>query len=81
MKAYWLNGALCVEPQTPQEREALGLVTETLQFVQVDQGVQAGPIAAESRDKQTVVGVDELLEVVAERGSGHRFASLDGPLG
>jgi hypothetical protein len=49
MKAFWLNEALMIKPETPEERAAIeGLQaalggTQESQLVQVDHQVKSGP--------------------------------------
>jgi hypothetical protein len=81
MKLYWLNGGLRVEPQNDAERAALGVVADSLQAVDVNQGVKTGPIGVvDAGHEQPVVSVDKLLQVVAHRGGSDTISPSDGPL-
>lgn len=49
MKAFWLNEALTIKPETKEERAALeslqaALALEVSHLVEVNQGVPSGPI-------------------------------------
>lgn len=82
MRIFWLNGGLHVEPNDDAERSALSILAESLEFVDVDQGVPRSPIGiVNARNEQSIVTVNEPLQVVTESSGGRSGDHLHGPLG
>lgn len=66
MRKYWWNGGLHFEPETDREREALLVLGESLNLVEVDQGIPTGPIGiGEFVHEKSVVGVHVSADGIA----------------
>lgn len=65
MKVYWWQDGVHIKPESQEERQALFVLTEGLDFVGIKAEIQSGPIGAIQRsDQESVVRVDESLEII-----------------
>ncbi len=77
MRIFWWQGGLHVQPESDPERAALVLLSDSLNGVQINQGIPAGP-GIDGRNEQSVIGVNKLPSMVTEGRSA--FGPSDGPL-
>jgi hypothetical protein len=59
MKVYWWQGGLHLQPENEKESEALGLLTDSLNLVNVDHGVPRGPDTHRGNE-DSIVAMHEL---------------------
>jgi hypothetical protein len=57
MKVFWWQAGLHFEPQNKEDSEALVVIAEALNVINVDQGVQTGPISGHLANQDSVSGV------------------------
>ena len=82
MRIYWWQGGLHIEPDTDTDRAALEILSDSLKLANVGQGVPGGPIGPIDLDNhQSVIRIDESLEVVPKGNGGSALNHPDAALG
>ena len=64
MEVYWWQGGVHIHPESKEERKSLYVLTEALNITRTKKKASTGPIT-QSSDQESVIGVDELSEVVS----------------
>jgi hypothetical protein len=59
MRVYWWQGGLHLQPDNEKESEALGVLVESLNFIDIDHGFPRGP-RADSGNENSVIVMHEL---------------------